>query len=644
MSERNLPPEVLFEIFQYLTKGNLRYSCMTVCHSWHLAAVRLYYNCVILRNNNIMSLKRSILNKNENGLFRYGHYIKTLTIANGQHSHRYLFRDSPVLSADDFISLISHLPNLNVLDLDSSQFYMQILVEWDTPALMNLKRIVLSANVIIPRYERFYLAACYKFCQTLERLDLNYPQFESSIMDFSGDIFQYLSKFKNLTDLYIQNEMRESITFFYAVLESCPCLVILSLVFWDKKETDSTNLSIEPTITNLMPYLQSLKSIYLQLPVLTEPFISYFIHYPRNYQLSSLRITMIDLNLDFYAWMEDFDRKPQILNFAKRVASISNFRIETPSKSNKRNHPIKEKVAIFYEFLYAIKGNRNMLCKGDFITETIFVSSVPIIFNVQDGIRLDFTYAIDHNDYTLPLLRPENNQYLTQLPFVLFDQPSFGPNILNSLRFLIFDAETIAHPILISALQKCPHLTDLHINNEMTKLKIKTQGKEENTAAKSSTTTATQHNLTKFALKGEFLSPEIINILSLHLPNLQKIVSKLYEREFHDIIDGRFATNIRHVGGSLDPKYVEYDFTELKYLKAFTLDIRNMQHINKCPYLILKLDYVDISLTSIKQIRKLNGMTFLCDPTDEFLQTYDNDPNVNIYIKCNSALTEVVFR
>ncbi|KAI9352420.1 hypothetical protein BD770DRAFT_393419 [Pilaira anomala] len=636
MSERrNLPPEVLFEIFQHLTKENLRYSCMTVCHSWHLVAIRLYYNRVILKNNNIMSLKRSILNKNENGLFRYGPYIKTLIIANGHLSHRYLFRGSPLLSAEDFISLISHLPNLNVLDLDSSQFYMQILVKWDTPALINLKHIVVSANVIIPRYKRLYLAACYKFRQTLERLDLDYPQPVSSIMDFSGDIFQYLSKFKNLTDLYIQNEMRESMTFFHAVLESCPCLIILSLVFWDKKETDSMNHSINP-----MLYLQSLKSIYLKLPVFTESFISYFIHYPWNYRLSTLRITMINSNLDFYAWMEDFNRKPQILDFAKRVASISNFRIEIPSKSNKRNHPIKGKVAIFYEFLYAIKGNRNMLCKGEFIAETFFLDSLPIIFDVQDGIQLYFTYVIDHNDYLLPV-RPASNQYLTQLPCVLFDQPSFGPDVLNILGFLILDTETIAHPILISALQKCPHLKKLRIDNKRNRgLIIKTQGKEENTAAKLSTTTTTQHNLTKFVLKGGFLSPEIIKILSLHLPNLQKIVSELYEREFRDIIEGRFATSIRHVGGSLDhPKYVEYDFTELKYLKAFTLDIRNMQHIN----LILKLDYVDISLTSIKQIRKLNGLIFLCDPTDEFLQTYDNNPNVNIHIKCNSTLTKVVF-
>lgn len=133
------------------------------------------------------------------------------------------FASIPKFSSKAFTQLLSYLPNLKKIDLQSNahfEFYTTILANYGQNKLRKLGEIQINS-----RCTQVHLAACYKYRRTIRHLVLFYKSYyiNDTLLTPAAS---FLSEFTCLTSLKILHFEQEELTLF-DVLNACPNLVSL---------------------------------------------------------------------------------------------------------------------------------------------------------------------------------------------------------------------------------------------------------------------------------------------------------------------------------------------------------------------------------------------------------------------------------
>jgi hypothetical protein len=596
MSLPILPNEIWYRIFQFLQRHEI-YSCMTVCKNWQAPAIQAYYEEILIKESKIKFVKSNLLHKEEDDpdqqFAYYGQSTKKLTITVDSETYGFFNEgsncqedgnkdSSSKLKTEEFLLLLSYLPNLKIINLSFSayhNYYMAILC--DAVPGEYLKRIEEITNLTYHKpYQELHFSACYNFRQTITRLVV-FPN-DYIINGSFGNFLKYLPHFTQLTHLSIYNDREKDLTIFNILL-TCPNLKSLKYTSYfpvpDKAEyiydrmtqkIDKSKFLVDSLADLKSPsyYSKHLKVLDLNLPALTETYIQYITHYtPTNLDTVMIHIQ----GADFHNWIHD----PLVLKLAQRLSKVKNLQIHASPEISP--HTLLEtKMNRFYKFIIALKGDRDLYCEATFSKSR----SSETIIDIRDNQYMTFTCGIVDNGQSSLLVDVDSIQ---------------GPEIINSLKFMIFQRDkTIPQKILKHAHKSCPRLEILNIDCIYPYYNFKVwscEGRDRKKINRKKKLPTAHTRLTNLSLEELTLSQDLLDTLSTYLPNIEmiKCLGPACSKD---------ESNFLH-NGSI------FNLAVFQHLKTFYFDIRNIK-MNVFDYVFVQFDFTeDITACCCYKIKKM---------------------------------------
>jgi hypothetical protein len=474
MSFQRLPQEITQQIFELLPKSTI-FDCLYVCKLWHTSVAQIYYKELKITGRKLSDYPYSMLdttNSTEVSAFNQGRWSQKLII-NKDH------KKADEAHVDNFIKLLSHLPNLKFLELpETSNFdaYMQAILK-----KLHLTRI---QEIKYPYYfkeAKVYYLTCWKFRQTITHLKFRH-------LSRPGVSLDCLTDFKQLTHLSINNSRlsRFDDLTLLMLLNKYPQLISFQLNSSavnsaEDATTTPFNQPIAEATSQGLQYQQQqptlntdLKELDLTLPFFMAPYIQYFTSCIPS-RLDSLRL-VIDQTL-FDSWIQINDENA-LLQFAKHLSSIksldfqiNNFRMADrttvarfPNPSIENNAVIVSQMTKFCRFVGAIKGQRDLNCHTNFTAtpNNMYKCFYIKIQENQGSMQLKYDgalgdYLLENGTFTPAFCAPLPN---------LKEEVTECPSIINSL-FMLSSRQDGKKPdflqMLDRALSSCSRLTSLDI-------------------------------------------------------------------------------------------------------------------------------------------------------------------------------------
>jgi hypothetical protein len=254
-----LPSEVLTIVFANLTEENILV-CMCVCRSWHLVAIRLYYQHIyideMLSGNEISKIVHCL--KSNSG-FLASHFVKTICF--GHKSARLFYKGIWFATKEQLSQLLDLCPNLQEITIRYDSILWRYLYE--IPKITELRCIRKLYDLENQRLYKtpYYYQVMYQYRTSITDLVIHCSCDISSEEGFNS-LFGYLSAFSKLQVLAITSGSRQDLIYFDQLLETCNQLTKLSYQL-DHPFFQPNSLSTNsPTVWPLYPSMKEL-DIYL---------------------------------------------------------------------------------------------------------------------------------------------------------------------------------------------------------------------------------------------------------------------------------------------------------------------------------------------------------------------------------------------
>lgn len=213
---RDLPAEILFKVFDHLSRAN-KLQCATVCKSWCTAALSLLNSKIHLRNSNDTIILFEKLCQID-GSFR-GSSIHHLSLSNNSR-----ISDAQI-NRVVFIRILSECTNLKTLEFTDISFdvaYLEHMVRYRNSLHLN------SLQCIKTQYSSSssYLLANWHYHQHINQLRLLTTASSFNTFQYANDLSSYLNHFAALKNLSLKFHCT---IYIHSLLSACPQLESLEL-------------------------------------------------------------------------------------------------------------------------------------------------------------------------------------------------------------------------------------------------------------------------------------------------------------------------------------------------------------------------------------------------------------------------------
>lgn len=354
MSIQLAPTELLHHIFLYLPKSSLL-SCAMVCRSWNSPAIQLFYENVELSEKTKKVWLHIV--QQAPAAINVGIFVRKLTVS---------LAFSTTLSQGDFLKVISYLPFMKAIDINSSGYklhYLAYLNKRATGCVTYLEDINTGDLFTDYQIQQYFLCA-YSFRQSLKNLTLRNPNSVYLIEGQSGSALSFLNKFASLTHISIIDDIHSDeneLAILMDAIQSCPKLISFSY---------QNNYSLpynQDDIQQLKSPKRSLKNMKLQTVELDVSNLT--IHYIRNmlifFPTCLNRLTINMTHTDYRDWIQEHNDL-----FGLYLGCVKNLKIAITNANRRRYMDRKPQViqelSRFWLFIRSIMGNRQLSCNMQF--------------------------------------------------------------------------------------------------------------------------------------------------------------------------------------------------------------------------------------------------------------------------------------
>lgn len=408
MSIRLAPTELLHQIFLYLPKSNLL-NCAMVCQCWKLPALQLFYENVELSEKTKKVWLHMVQTPTA---INVGSFVRKLTVS---------LAFSTTLSQGDFLKVISYLPFLRSVDLNSSGYklhYLAYLIKRDAGCVTYLEDIYTGDLFTNYQIQQYFLCA-YSFRHSLKKLTLRNPFSVYQTDGQTGDALFFLNQFANLTHLIIIDEIHlgeNEVDTLMDAIQSCSKLVSLSyqntysLPYNQEDSQQAKKRSMKNT---------KLQTVALNVSNLTSIYITHMLRFfPAC--LDMLTINMVDT--DYCDWIQE-----NMELFAPYFGRVKNLKVSATNANNRRrfmdrkSQRIQNSPSTFGQFICSLMGNRQLNVQITFIK----AGSRPDIAIEKDQQNLLLSYNIEN--------MADFRACLEELSLLYLSSPVLPSTIIESL-------------------------------------------------------------------------------------------------------------------------------------------------------------------------------------------------------------------
>ncbi|GAA5816295.1 hypothetical protein MFLAVUS_009821 [Mucor flavus] len=589
MTFLQLPVEICLQIFRLLPRQTA-YNCIFVCKRFHLTAKQAFYFELSLSVNNFLQVYATLIDDPEK-THTFGPWVNTLTLHHERpvrHTHQNIITK---FEPNEFIKLLSRLPNLTTIDLRhsiNSDYYISILGDLKQNTLQRIAEIIPGTGSF--KLRQSFFGTLYNFNQTLTHLKVEYCDGDITVADKTGRMISFLPHFKSLAYLSIENHCDKQLSF-TDILNACPQLVKLNF----RSKYDNPELRLDG-----MHSFDRLRIIELCIPKFTAAYMDYFMQHIPSHQLNTFKIEL--RGEGFYGWSET-EGIYKIMSFARYLQPVRNVQLYSNNSENHNEKQVlpsaQEKVTRLFTFIHALKGDKDMNI-GAVCSDS---TSSEVSIEITNGKKLQFSYG----------MYPNNLQY--DDAFISPDKSIsiIGYDIICSLSFIVTQVTEPFGPKLFNyILSHCPRITDLQLNNWSSMCQFELTAKN-----------IKDPSCSQIILKGPTPTQELINLISSHVPRLQALNCK------------GFINPKSHI----DTKYC-LDLTGFSALKEFSFDIGNILH-GVIDSKLLILDFMDEPTMNYYKIDKpLNSKhCSLTETTEQEYNVKTSPFSSNIYFYCHRIHT-----
>jgi hypothetical protein len=215
----NLPPEVLTEVFNHLSRES-KQQCLLVCKPWYVVALYLLNRSIVIKNSNDATI---LLGK----IFQQNGFIDGNDVHHMSFQSKYNSND--FINRAVFIRILFSCKNLRTLDFtneNNSHRYLQYLDQYKNTVPLN------SLQAIYAPYScsQYYITLTHHYRGRMNQLSLQI--YNKSFKETPGiDGFSsYLNHFSFLKTLNLRFKRR---VFLHNLLRACPLLETLQLFNFD---------------------------------------------------------------------------------------------------------------------------------------------------------------------------------------------------------------------------------------------------------------------------------------------------------------------------------------------------------------------------------------------------------------------------
>lgn len=382
---------MLLQIFQFLPRSSLL-ECATVCRTWQSPAIKLFYESVEL-SEKTKSVWLHIVNEETPCTQNVGVFVKKLTVS---------LAFSTTMKQADFLKVLSYLPFVKSIDLNSSGYklhYLAYLNKREHDCVTYLEDIDTGDLFTDYQMQQYFLCA-YSFRHSLKNLTLRNPHSSLIIgqQQQPTTVLSLIKDFENLNHLSVISDApadNNELLLLMNSLQGCSKLVHLTyrnnyLQMHYPPNYDEFH-QLHKKLMSQPPFLYKLQTIELHLPILTE-------HYVKNILCSfplHLNAFIIEMtHTDYKSWIQNCSELFQVyLGYVKNLKiSISTFNRRGYGNARRRPTPIEE-ASKHWQFMRSIIGDRHVFCQVQF---TSYKSgSRPDLLIERDGNHFALSYNSD---------------------------------------------------------------------------------------------------------------------------------------------------------------------------------------------------------------------------------------------------------
>lgn len=392
------PTELLLQIFQFLPRSSLL-ECATVCRTWQAPAIKLFYESVEL-SEKTKSVWLHIVNNEEAPCTQnVGVFVKKLTVS---------LAFSTTMKQADFLKVLSYLPFVKSIDLNSSGYklhYLAYLNKREQNCVTYLEDIDTGDLFTNYQMQQYFLCA-YSFRHSLKHLTLRNP-YSSLIIgqpqhqqqqQQPTTVLSLIKDFENLNYLSVISDApadNNELLLLMNSLQGCSKMAHLTYRNNYLQMHYSPNYDefhqLHKKLMSQPPFLYKLQTIELHLPILTE-------HYVKNILCSfplHLNALMIEMtHTDYKSWIQDCTELFQMyLGYVKNLKiAISAF--NRRGSGNTRRIPTSiEQASRYWQFMRSVIGDRQVFSQVQF---TAYKSGTkPDLLIERNGNHFSLSYNSD---------------------------------------------------------------------------------------------------------------------------------------------------------------------------------------------------------------------------------------------------------
>lgn len=617
----NIPIEIYLQIFQHLIIRDVK-QCLTVSKDWNAAATRTYFQTVTVTDHNVTILKSHLEDKRS---FKHCNWTKALNIS--ILTGRYRFKDygetPPTnFTKEQFIKFITYFPNLKKIEVsnyvENKIIYLKYLLE------VNSNEYLTQIEEIIFDRERLwndcdmYSDLYFKYRASLRHVAI-YHKPESFINSKYDGIINYLQQFRKLTHLKYVNTTDENISV-YQLQVACPHLTMLDIYFDDIVPKHEAG-----TIGFCNP--NNLKKLELSFPFISASYIDLIAEQlPVTVDYFSVTIHEIDI----YDWMDivGMDRMMKLINRMNKIKHV--YLNCTPYKHYEVEHSADEEsfMTTFYKFLHAFKGDRKMICSGNFND----FRSVHHHIDIENE-ELSFTYGLKYEDF---YGNDESEEPVLDLAIPDKSASIAGLDIVNKLRFHVAKTnEDSIYKFLNYSLVNCPYLQLVEykgMNSPRHEFIIcmDTFNRFDFSRTKHDPSTTSQENLKLVKVKNFIPSSDFLNLLTSYLPNINSIHCSC-DFYNHRLKEDDITIQIEVV-----------DLSNFKCLETFYFNLKFMWFEQESSVCFIQFHYTDGDESYYQYIREEESFE-LRSVTSDFIKNHSSSSVSTITFKCEKIKKFIMY-
>lgn len=384
------PTELLLQIFQFLPRSSLL-ECATVCRTWQSPAIKLFYESVEL-SEKTKSVWLHIVNNEETPCMQnVGVFVKKLTVS---------LTFSTTMKQADFLKVLSYLPFVKSIDLNSSGYklhYLAYLNKREQNCVTYLEDIDTGDLFTDYQMQQYFLCA-YSFRHSLKNLTLRNPHSSLIIgqqQQQPTTVLSLIKDFENLNHLSVISDApadNNELLLLMNSLQGCSKLVHLTyrnnyLQMHYPPNYDEFH-QLHKKLMSQPPFLYRLQTIELHLPILTE-------HYVKNILCSfplHLNALIIEMShTDYKSWIQNCSELFQVyLGYVKNLkVAVSAF--NRRGHGNTRRIPTSmEQASRYWQFMRSIIGDRQVFSQLRFTAHKS--GTKPDLLIERDGHHFSLSY------------------------------------------------------------------------------------------------------------------------------------------------------------------------------------------------------------------------------------------------------------